>query len=123
MSAETQITAILNKVVVSESFLYFPPSARVFIDVYFHQKIDAVEEAFALYIVHKSEAKGLKCATISDDLKKAFTGLNQEQQEAALKHYLLLTADTSNLSRLQFLLNLIEQLVIDGVLPARYAKI
>jgi Mediator complex subunit 23 len=85
------------------------------------QKIDAVEEAFALYIVHKSEAKGLKCATIADDLKKAFTGLNQEQQEAALKHYLLLTADTSNLSRLQFLLNLIEQLVADGVLPARYA--
>jgi len=69
--------------------------------------------------VHKNDAKGLKSASLADDLKKVFTGLSQEQLEAALKHYLLLTSDTSNLSRLQFLLNLLEQLVIDGVLPAR----
>ncbi|XP_059485779.1 mediator of RNA polymerase II transcription subunit 23 isoform X2 [Neocloeon triangulifer] len=97
MTAEVQISSILNKVM----------------------KIDAVEEAFSLYIVHKNETRGQKYATISEDLKKVFSSLNAEQQEVGVKHFLLLTAETSNLSRLQLLLSLLEQLVVESVLPAR----
>ncbi|XP_065332205.1 mediator of RNA polymerase II transcription subunit 23 isoform X2 [Cloeon dipterum] len=97
MAAEMQITTILNKVM----------------------KIDAVEEAFALYIVHNNEAKRTKFVTILDELKAVFSNLSPEHQEAGVKHFLLLTSETTNLSRLQFLLSLLEQLVADGTLKAR----
>lgn len=51
------------------------------------------------------------------------TGLNTEQQENGVRQFLTMAAALTNHSRLELLLSLLENLVTNNVLPARYAII
>ncbi|KAF4521375.1 hypothetical protein B566_EDAN006964 [Ephemera danica] len=82
-------------------------------------RVEAIEEAFGCYVVHRPELEREKVAAMGEELRNALGGLSPEQQEAGVRHFLSLAAVTPNLSRLQLLLSLLEGLVKQGVLHAR----
>lgn len=82
-------------------------------------RVDAIEEAFSCFLVHRTENETEKVSSYQQELATALTVAPQEQQELALKQYLLITCTRSNQSRLKLLLGLLENLVECGVLSAR----
>ncbi|KAK6627240.1 Mediator of RNA polymerase II transcription subunit 23 [Polyplax serrata] len=96
-STETQITNIVNEIL----------------------KVEAMEEAFSCFLVHRPELENEKMGQFHTELQTAFTGVVPEQQEAGIRQFLQMAAGMSNPSRLQFLLQLLEKAVHNNVIPAR----
>lgn len=97
MATESQITNIVNEIL----------------------RVESIEEAFSCYLVHRPEQETEKLAGFQLDLQNALSGLVAEQQEAGVKQYLVMAASMTNHSRLTLLLNLMENLVSNNILPAR----
>ncbi|XP_063986050.1 mediator of RNA polymerase II transcription subunit 23 [Diachasmimorpha longicaudata] len=97
MSGETQISNIVNEIL----------------------KVEAIEEAFSCVLVHNLDNDLAKTKSWQTELSVAIGKLAADQQEAAVKQFLLLAAGMTNHRRLQMLLGLLEGLVSGNVLPAR----
>nr|XP_022905695.1 mediator of RNA polymerase II transcription subunit 23 isoform X1 [Onthophagus taurus] len=80
-----------------------------------------VQEAFACFVKHRPENDENKKKGWVLDLTAAFKRMNQDQTEAAIKHYLTvaLTLKVCSESQLQLLLELLERLIRTNALPAR----
>ena len=78
-----------------------------------------MEEAFSCFLVHRPEVEVDKTAQYQSNLEKALAGLVSEQQEHGVKHFLLMAANMTNLSRLQLLLQLLEGVVHNNAVPAK----
>uniref|UniRef100_A0A1B6D9V1 Mediator of RNA polymerase II transcription subunit 23 n=1 Tax=Clastoptera arizonana TaxID=38151 RepID=A0A1B6D9V1_9HEMI len=97
MSAESQVTIIVNEIL----------------------KVEPVEEAFSCFLVHQADFESERMHNFQTELQTVLTGIPVEQQEASVKQFLLQASTMTNLSRLQVLLGLLEGLVAIGTLPAR----
>ncbi|KAJ4431363.1 Mediator of RNA polymerase II transcription subunit 23 [Periplaneta americana] len=82
-------------------------------------KVEAIEEAFSCFLVHRPENETEKVQNFQQELQSVLGGLNAEQQETGVRAYLLKAAEMTNHSRLQLLLSLLENLVASNTLPAR----
>lgn len=81
--------------------------------------MEAIEEAFSCFLVHRPEQETEKVQNFQQELQSVLSGLNGEQQESGVRAYLLKAAEMTNHSRLQLLLSLLENLVASNILPAR----
>lgn len=81
-------------------------------------RVDNIEEAFSCFLVDSPEAENTKKEQWLKDLSNVFKGINQEQTEAALRHFLTI-ASTASTSRLQLLLELLEKSMRNGTLLPR----
>lgn len=84
------------------------------------QKVEAIEEAFSCFLVHRPNHETERIQTFQQELQIALSGLPTEQQELAVKQYLSMAVNMTNHSRLQLLFGLLENLVANNTLPARY---
>lgn len=78
-----------------------------------------MEEAFSCFLVHRPEVETEKMAHFQSTFQAALTGLIPEQQETGVKQFLLMAANMTNPSRLQLLLQLLEGVVQNNVVPAK----
>lgn len=83
------------------------------------QRVEAVEEAFSCFLVHRSNHESERLHTFQQELQNALSGLPAEQQELAVKQYLSMAVNMTNHSRLQLLFGLLENLVASNTLSAR----
>jgi len=88
--------------------------------LYLFQKVEAVEEAFSCYVVHRPDLEAEKTAQFQMELQAALNGLVPEQQEAGIRQYLNMAAFMTNANKLQLLLKLLEGVVQNNVVQARY---
>ncbi|XP_034947212.1 mediator of RNA polymerase II transcription subunit 23 [Chelonus insularis] len=97
MSGDTQISAIVNDIL----------------------RVEAIEEAFSCVLMHNFGNDIEKIKGWQADLNVAMSKLPPDQQEIAVKQFLIRAAGMTNHKRLQLLLGLLESLVTGNVLPAR----
>ncbi|KAH0534921.1 mediator of RNA polymerase II transcription subunit 23 [Cotesia glomerata] len=97
MSSESQISTIVNEIL----------------------RVEAIEEAFSCVLVHNLGSETEKIKKWQGELRSAMLKLPVDQQELAVKQFLTLAAGMTNHKRLQLLLGLLENLVVNTVLPAR----
>ena len=83
------------------------------------QKVEAIEEAFSCVLVHNIENEAAKIAQWQQELTNIISELSNEQQEIAVRQFLILTATMTNHSKLQMLLSMLKTLVTGGTLQAR----
>ena len=83
------------------------------------QKTDPIVEAFSCFIVHNPEEEKEKEEKWQKELSAAMTGITAEQQESAVRQFLILAGGVTNDRRLDLLLSMLENLVNTSVLPAR----
>lgn len=81
--------------------------------------MEAIEEAFSCVLVHNLDNELEKRKGWQEELSSTLSRLPTDQQEAAVKHFLLLAAGMTNHKRLKLLLGLLENLVSSNVLPPR----
>lgn len=84
------------------------------------QRVEAVEEAFSCFLVHKPEQENERLAMYQKKLCGVMTSLNAEMQESAIRQYLTPTAILTNRYKMKQLLTLLENLVNTNVIQARY---
>ena len=70
-------------------------------------------------LVCNKESEKVKIEEWQQELTNIISQLPSEQQEVAVRHFLILTATMTNHSKLQLLLDMLKNLVISGVLQAR----
>lgn len=83
------------------------------------QRVDAVEEAFSCFLVHKPEDENERLAIYQKKLCDIMTTLSADMQDTAICQYLTLTAIMTNRYKMKQLLVLIENLVNTNILQAR----
>lgn len=81
-------------------------------------KVEGIEEAFSCFLVHRPENEREKIAHWQQEFCTAFRGINPEQIDIALRHFLSVALICSQ-SRLQLLMNILENVVKNGALNAR----
>lgn len=81
-------------------------------------KVEAIEEAFSCFLVHRTNAERDKITVWQQELQNALSGINQDQMETAVRQYLIVAASCSY-SHLELLMELLESLVKNGTLGAR----
>ena len=79
-----------------------------------------MEEAFSCFLVHRPDFENEKMEQFRSELQIALNNVVPEQQEAGVRQFLLLAANMTNPSRLQFLLQLLEGAVQSNIVSARY---
>lgn len=84
--------------------------------------MEAVEEAFSCFLVHKPDQENERLASYQKKLSTIMTTLSAEVQESAIRQYLTLTAVLTNRYKMKQLLTLLENLVNTNVLQARYVN-
>lgn len=84
------------------------------------QRVEAVEEAFSCFLVHKPEEENEVLGMYQKRLSGIMTHLSTEMQESALRQYLTPTAVLTNRYKMKQLLGLLENLVNTNVIQARY---
>lgn len=83
------------------------------------QRVEAVEEAFSCFLVHKPEQDNERLAMYQKKLCNVMTTLSADLQESAIRQYLTLTAVLTNRFKMKQLLNLMESLVNTNIIQAR----
>ncbi|KAH1002628.1 hypothetical protein HUJ04_008697 [Dendroctonus ponderosae] len=84
-------------------------------------KVDAMEEAFSCFLVHRSETERENIAKWQQELCDFFEGLNPEHLDFVLRQYLNVTSQSSR-RRMQVLIELLEHCIRKGALQARKAS-
>ncbi|XP_037867967.1 mediator of RNA polymerase II transcription subunit 23 [Bombyx mori] len=82
-------------------------------------KVEAVEEAFSSFLVHKPEQENERLSMYQKKLCSILTTLNPDLQESSIRQYLTLTAVLTNKYKMKQLLTLLENLVNTNILQAR----
>lgn len=85
------------------------------------QRVEAVEEAFSCFLVHKPEQENERLSMYQKKLCAVMTTLSTDLQESAIRQYLTLTAVLTNRYKMKQLLTLLENLVNTNILQARSA--
>lgn len=83
--------------------------------------MEAVEEAFSCFLVHKPEQINERLGMYQKKLCSIMTSLNVELQESAIRQYLTLTAILTNRYKMKQLLMLMENLVNTNIIQPRLA--
>ena len=83
------------------------------------QKVEAIEEAFSCVLVHNLGLETEKIKLWQTELSTALGRMNIEQQENAIKQFLMMASGMTNHKRLQMLLGLLENMVTGNTLTAR----
>lgn len=78
-------------------------------------KVDAIEEAFSCFLVHRTNEKQ---NMLLADLQAAFTG-SPSEQEIGIRQFLSIASTMTNHSRLHLLFSFLESLVTNGTVSAR----
>jgi mediator of RNA polymerase II transcription subunit 23 len=81
--------------------------------------VEAVEEAFSCFLVHKPEQENERLSMYQKKLCAVMTTLSADLQESAIRQYLTLTAVLTNRYKMKQLLTLLENLVNTNILQAR----
>lgn len=81
-------------------------------------RVETIEEAFSCVLVHRVNLERDKISAWEQELAAVLRNASAEQIEIAIRQYLVIAANTSH-SRLQLLMELLEQLVKSGTVPAR----
>ncbi|XP_018325242.1 mediator of RNA polymerase II transcription subunit 23 [Agrilus planipennis] len=81
-------------------------------------RVDNIEEAFSCFLVHRQLSEKDKVSSWYLELANALRGISPEQAESAVRLYLSITHNVIN-THLQLLMQLLEKLVLENILPAR----
>ncbi|KAF7988683.1 hypothetical protein HCN44_001256 [Aphidius gifuensis] len=100
MSGESQLTVVSN--IVNDIL-----------------KVEAIEEAFSCVLVHNLDIDAEKIKSWQAELNNAVSRLPPDQQEPAVKQFLIMAAGMTNNKRLKLLLGLLENIVVNNILPAK----
>lgn len=81
-------------------------------------KVEGIEEAFSCFLVHRPKNEEEKIAIWQQELNNAFRNITPEQLDMAIRQYLSVILGCSY-SQMHLLMDLLENTVKSGSLPAR----
>lgn len=81
-------------------------------------KVEAIEEAFNCFLVHRAEKEAIKIAVWQQDLTDLFQNISPEQLDLALRQYFSVISGCSH-SHMRLLMELLENIIMTKILPAR----
>lgn len=81
-------------------------------------KVEAIEEAFNCFLVHRADKEAAKIAVWQQELSNVFQNINPDQLDLALRQYFGVVSGCSH-SQMGLLMELLDNIIMNKIIPPR----